>query len=207
MATQISAANAPVSIAPLFAKPLALLQAAKMAKRKFQHSDLSPTEQQDARRLKELIDKAKRKSGENLMHLAATVGVSSSAVSQWQNGDRPIPIERIAALAAALGVEQHDISPTLAKKVAALGSPSEPAPANVVVEFPYGPDGPARYTIDGMQITTEQIEVGIEWGRLDEPTRTYWRGLLMTALNEQTNRQRVAPNSRPSPKGREDKNH
>ncbi len=47
-----------------------------------------------------------------------------------------------------------------------------------------------RYTLHGMQITEEEVQCGIEWGKLDEPARTFFRDQIMLTVAEQIRRKR-----------------
>jgi DNA-binding transcriptional regulator YdaS (Cro superfamily) len=135
MHTQISAAKGYVSTAPLFVNRLALLHDDAMAaKRTYKDSKLEDWQIADAKRLSALIVLAKKsQKWKNQDALAAQVQVTGSALSQWTTGKRPIPLERVGALATALNVDVDDISPTLAAmlanvKVGRVASP-KPKPA------------------------------------------------------------------------------
>jgi transcriptional regulator with XRE-family HTH domain len=54
-------------------------------------------------------------------------------------------------------------------------------------------------TIHGMQITTEEVEFGIEWGKLDEPHRSSIREQVLVLVASQVRRRRAAKDVDPPP--------
>ncbi len=50
----------------------------------------------------------------------------------------------------------------------------------------------ATLTVHGMQVTPEEVEVGIEWGKLDEPARTAVRQQIYLLVADQVRRKRAA---------------
>lgn len=48
----------------------------------------------------------------------------------------------------------------------------------------------ARYTLHGMQITPEETELGIEWGKLEEPLRSAIKQQIYLLVAEQVRRKR-----------------
>jgi transcriptional regulator with XRE-family HTH domain len=47
------------------------------------------------------------------------------------------------------------------------------------------------YTVHGMQTTPEEVEFGIEWGKLEEPARSLIRQQVMLLVAEQVRRNRL----------------
>ena len=58
-------------------------------------------------------------------------------------------------------------------------------------------DADARVTLHGMQISADEVEVGIEWGKLQEPTRTLIRDQVYLMVADQVRKERVAAKDRP----------
>jgi transcriptional regulator with XRE-family HTH domain len=55
-----------------------------------------------------------------------------------------------------------------------------------------------QYTVHGMQTTPEEVEFGIEWGKLDEPARSLVREQVMLLVAEQVRRRRAKKDGKPS---------
>lgn len=181
-----------MSIAPLFVNSLAVLHSAAV-KRKAQASELEPWQVEDAARLKALLDQARKSRnwpGQDAFASEA-INRSGSYLTQLATAYRPLNVKHAVALARRLRVKVRDISPTLADQVAALGSPDEPAGRKKRAEtFEGAAARTARYTLHGMQISTEEVEVGIEWGKLDEPTKSVIRDQILLAVASQVRRRR-----------------
>lgn len=133
-AAQVSAANLVKSTAALFANHAAPRQIADM-KRKAQRSKLEVWQQEDAKRLRDLIDDAKKQPDwKNLDDFAERAGVGTqSNLSQLSNGYRPLNLEKTMALAKALRVAVARISPHFAGELAsappAYDDATKPEPA------------------------------------------------------------------------------
>ena len=59
---------------------------------------------------------------------------------------------------------------------------------------------PPRYSLHGMQITPEEVEFGIEWGKLDEPARSLIRQQVMLMVAEQVRAKRRKARTQADPK-------
>lgn len=59
-----------------------------------------------------LIRDARRGKGIRQRQLAALVGVRQNTIHQWESGKRPISLDRLMRVAAALGVSPATLFPT-----------------------------------------------------------------------------------------------
>jgi len=54
-----------------------------------------------------------RSCGKRQNEIAALVGRSTGAISQWVNGERPIPADIVPKVEAATGIPRHELRPDL----------------------------------------------------------------------------------------------
>jgi transcriptional regulator with XRE-family HTH domain len=94
--------------------------------------------------------------------VAEALGVSGSALSRWESGERPLPPARVAGIAAICGVA--DIERDLALHGAGYAPWGEPAPALAIVArvLAFAAD------LSGMDVT---VEVSINGQRIDLDAR------------------------------------
>ena len=69
--------------------------------------------------------------------LAKALGVGASAVTQWKNGERPVPAERCVQIEQLRGVMRWDLRPDdwyriWPELIGREGAPAVPAPAEKV---------------------------------------------------------------------------
>lgn len=108
---------------------------------------------------------------------AAKVGIATSTLYEVENG-RQGGTSKIHLLCALYGLRpkwvEYGRGPRLIedddKKKSTARSVGEPSPA---------------YTLHGMQITPDEVEFGIEWGKLDEPTRSNIREYVLLLVAKQ----------------------
>lgn len=173
-------------------------------KRKASASNLERWQVEDAARLKKLLDQERKSPGwpGQDAFAEASIGRSGSYLTQLATGYRPLQLEHAAALARKLRVKVEDISPTLAQKLSSLHEPAAPLRKATVTNLPLRvAEKPTHYTLHGMQVTPEEVEFGIEWGKLDEPARTLIRQQVMLLVAEQVRaRRRKTPRDDHDPK-------
>lgn len=82
---------------------------------------LTADQHDDARRLKAALAQAKSEFGLTQAELAARCGWDSqSTVSQYANGKIPLNVDALGLMCLHLRTSMQDISPTLARRLAAL---------------------------------------------------------------------------------------
>jgi transcriptional regulator with XRE-family HTH domain len=97
---------------------------------------------------------------------------------------------RLHALCEVLGLNAGWVE---SGKGVRLAGESRRVPLRVAEEQP-------RYTLHGMQITPEEVEFGIEWGKLDEPARSLIRQQVLLMVAEQVRAKRRSRQKEPDPK-------
>jgi transcriptional regulator with XRE-family HTH domain len=110
--------------------------------------------------------------------VAQHAGLAVSTLYEIENG-RQRGSTRMHALCKHLGLRVEYVetgrSPRLSSETAharGVGEPVQP------------------FTVHGMQTTPEEVEFGIEWGKLDEPARSLVREQVMLLVAEQVRRKR-----------------
>jgi len=113
--------------------------------------------------------------------LAAKVGMAPTTLYELENG-RQGGTTKIHLLCVALGLQPSFVENG---RGARLVTERTEAERSTGVAEPI-----ARYTLYGMQVTSEEIEFGIEWGKLDEPWRGYFKQQVMLKVAEQKRAER-----------------
>lgn len=121
--------------------------------------------------------------GLNDTETAAKLGVSKQVYTNWKA--RGLPPKELKRAAKFCRMSVDDL----------IGSaPDEPPPMK----------DQERVKMHGRQITAEEADMGIEWGKLDEPERSSMRLQLLLMVAEQVRRKRRPPKDPPEdrPKAR-----
>lgn len=125
--------------------------------------------------------------------VARRVGMSATTLYDLERGEQR-STTKLAALCRLYGLNSEWVEYDRGARLAA----GEQSKTNRIAE------GTARYTLHGMQITSEEVEFGIEWGKLDEPARTLIRQQVMLLVAEQVRRKRAKRDAKPDDKPRRD---
>ena len=115
----------------------------------------------------------------SVAQVADGCGMGHSTLYDIERGDQ-VTTTRLHLLCAFLGLNplwvEHKRQPRLLADL-----PAE----NRKVEEPK-----TAYTLHGMQVAPEEVEFGIEWGKLDEPARSLVRQQVLLLVAEQVRNKR-----------------
>ena len=108
-------------------------------------------------------------------------GMGHSTLYDIERGDQP-STTKLHLLCAFLGLNPLWVE---FKRPPRLIADLSPAKESRKVQEPR-----TGYTLHGMQTTSEEVEFGIEWGKLDEPARSLVRQQVMLLVAEQVRAKR-----------------
>lgn len=112
--------------------------------------------------------------------VARAVGMAPSTLYDVERGDQESST-KLHLLCALLGLNPKWVESGRGQRLAErveVGTTHTVAETNT------------RYTLHGMQITPEETELGIEWGKLEEPLRSAIRQQIYLLVAEQVRRKR-----------------
>lgn len=98
--------------------------------------DISPTQAEDAKRLKAIYEAKKKALGVTQQSIADELDITQGAVGHYLNGRNPLNVSIASVFARLLHVPVEDFSPSLAKELSSLGK-AVSADANVSFAGPY----------------------------------------------------------------------
>lgn len=116
----------------------------------------------------------------SVAEVADAVGMAHSTLYDIERGDQESST-KLHLLCALLGLNPKWVETGRSTR---LAQPAEVGTTHKVA------DAGARYTLHGMQITPDETELGIEWGKLDEPLRSAIRQQIYLLVAEQVRRKR-----------------
>lgn len=129
------------------------------------------------RRLKE----RRKELGLSVVVVAARAGLRPTTLYDIEREEQH-STTRLHALCKVLGLNQDWVE---------TGRGTRIAPQPVVGEDMVKSDH--KLTLHGMQITTEEVEFGIEWGKLEEPQKSLIREQVLLLVASQVRKKRTAP--------------
>ena len=116
--------------------------------------------------------------GLEVADVAKRVGMAASTLYDLERGDQHSSA-KLAALCRLYGLNpdwaEFNTGPRLLSELKGQQRVAEPA---------------VRYTLHGMQVTPEEVEMGIEWGKLEEPARQLIRQRIYLLVAEQVRKRR-----------------
>lgn len=117
----------------------------------------------------------------DVAEVARAVGIGASTLYDIERGDQASST-KLHLLCDFLGLNPKWVESgrgaRLAKDAAGVGGVHKVAETS------------ARYTLHGMQISPEEAEFGVEWGKLDEPARSAIRQQVYLLVADQVRRRR-----------------
>lgn len=113
--------------------------------------------------------------------VARAVGMAPSTLYDIERGDQASST-KLHLLCAFLGLNPRWVETERGPRLAEA--------ATRISEVRKVAETVGRYTLHGMQITPEEAELGVEWGKLDEPLRGAIRQQVYLAVADQVRRRR-----------------
>jgi transcriptional regulator with XRE-family HTH domain len=108
--------------------------------------------------------------------VAHTVGMAPSTLYDVERGDQTSST-KLHLLCDLLGLNAHWVETGRGPRLAAQDARKSH-------------DSTPRQTLHGVPITAEEVELGVEWGKLEEPVRSAIRQQVMLLVAEQVRRKR-----------------